>query len=214
MLKELKEMIKYANQPDNEDDEFVHPVIKAAILHFWLAYLHPFVDGNGRSARAIFYWYLLKKDYWLIQYISVSRSIKNSRKNYDNAFLYSEHDDNDLTYFLLYIANAFQKSIIQFLEYFERKLKEAEDIKKSSVLLEKFNIRQITLLQYFISHQDGYTDVITHQNKHGVSRITASTDLGSLVRDGYLRELRKGRKFIYMPNMLKIKKVLSKIKSI
>jgi Fic family protein len=38
---------------------FVHPVIRGIILHFWLAYDHPFVDGNGRTARALFYWQML-----------------------------------------------------------------------------------------------------------------------------------------------------------
>ena len=65
MLVGLDRLIQFANR-DEEEGEFIHPVVKASILHFWLAYLHPFVDGNGRTARALFYWYLLKKEYWLV----------------------------------------------------------------------------------------------------------------------------------------------------
>lgn len=210
MLSELKRFIAYANKPDDDTEVFTHPVIKATILHFWFAYLHPFADGNGRSARALFYWYLLKRDYWLVEYISISRSIKQSRRAYDNAFLHSEYDDNDLTYFLLYIADAFKKSILQFMEHFEKKQEEAKELKQMSILLRHVNVRQLALLKYFLAHPDEYTDVITHQGKHGVSRLSAYHDLRALAKDGYLVETRKGRRFMYMPILAKIKAVLNK----
>jgi Fic family protein len=207
MLSELNKLVKYANEPEGENEEFIHPVVKASILHFWFAYLHPFVDGNGRSSRALFYWYLLKRNYWLIEYISISRVIKQSRKLYDNAFLYSENDDNDLTYFLLYITDAFKKSILQFLDHFEKKVKEVSELKKVTSILNEFNLRQIALLKFFRSHSDEYTDVITHQNKHGISRPSAYNDLHFLLKKGFLSETRKGKRLVYMPNIVKIKKV-------
>ena len=209
MLSELKRLIEYANKAEGDEEEFTHPVIKATILHFWLAYLHPFVDGNGRSSRAIFYWYLLKNNYWLIEYISVSRAIKQTRKAYDNAFLYSEIDDNDMTYFLFYIAETFKKSILQFMEHFEEKMREASELKKATSILGKFNVRQVVLLKYFLTHSDECTDVITHQNKHGISRPSAYNDLKLLVQKGYLTETRKGKRLVYMPNIAKIKEILS-----
>jgi Fic family protein len=51
----------------NEDKTFIHPIIKASIIHFMIGFIHPFKDGNGRTARALFYWFLLKKDYSLIK---------------------------------------------------------------------------------------------------------------------------------------------------
>ena len=56
----LKALIDFANETN--DKPFIHPVIKAIILHFWMAYIHPFIDGNGRMARTLFYWYMLKKN--------------------------------------------------------------------------------------------------------------------------------------------------------
>lgn len=56
---EIDALVRYAN--DEDDSGFTHPFIKAVILHFWIGLLHPFCDGNGRTARAIFYWYLLSK---------------------------------------------------------------------------------------------------------------------------------------------------------
>ncbi|QHW00817.1 Fic family protein [Spirosoma endbachense] len=60
---------------DETPDFFVHPVVKASIIHFLIGYFHPFTDGNGRTARALFYWYLLRKGYWLTEYLSISRVI-------------------------------------------------------------------------------------------------------------------------------------------
>ncbi|MFC1617550.1 Fic family protein, partial [Candidatus Margulisiibacteriota bacterium] len=92
---EIKSLIAFAN--DKDDSSFIHPIIKAIILHFWLAYLHPFVDGNGRLARLLFYWYLLRKNYWAFAYLPISKIIKKAPSQYKMAYIYSEQDDFDLT---------------------------------------------------------------------------------------------------------------------
>ena len=97
----IREFISFANDL-NSDYVFIHPIIKGIILHFLIGYIHPFVDGNGRTARAVFYWYLIRKGYWLIEYMSVSRIILKAKAKYARAYLYTEYDDNDLTYFILY----------------------------------------------------------------------------------------------------------------
>jgi len=202
MQAELVRLIEFANKPKEEDDsEFINPVVKASMIHFWIAYLHPFVDGNGRTARAVFYWYLLKQDYWLVEYLTISRAIVNSRKKYDNAFIYSENE-LDLTYFILYIAESFKIAITKFIEYFDEKRKELEEFKKIAYKLEKYNPRQIALLKYFINNRNYFpTDVNIHQVKHGVSRQTASNDLISLVEKGLLMQTTKKRKYIFTPNI-------------
>lgn len=88
----------------NEDGKFfIHPIMRGIIIHFMLAYMHPFADGNGRTAREVFYWYMLKQGYWLTEYLSISRIISRSKKSYEKAFLYSEADGNDIGYFVSYI---------------------------------------------------------------------------------------------------------------
>ena len=81
---------------------FVHPVVRSILLHFWLAYDHPFVDGNGRTARALFYWSARRHGYWLVEYLSISSILRKAAPQYGRAFLDSETDENDLTYFLLH----------------------------------------------------------------------------------------------------------------
>ena len=116
MKKELRRFIAYAND-DIRDPGFVHPVFKAIIIHFWMGYLHPFVDGNGRLARVLFYWYLIRNNYWGFAYIPLSRVIKNSPIQYGMAYVYTEQDDNDLTYFLDYNAKKIRQAVKEFREY-------------------------------------------------------------------------------------------------
>src|SRR5258708_7263481 len=83
----------------------------------------------------------------MFQYLSVSRVIKRSKKQYDNAYLYSENDDNDLTYFIHYKLHAIVLSIKDFIEHYERKLAKEKVIQKIAGQLGEYNERQIDLLQ-------------------------------------------------------------------
>ena len=58
---------------NNDSKDFIHPIIKGCIIHFMIGWIHPFTDGNGRTARALFYWYMLKKGYWLTCLLYTSR---------------------------------------------------------------------------------------------------------------------------------------------
>jgi Fic family protein len=109
----------YANDNDTEG-EFVHPVVKGIILHFLIGYIHPFIDGNGRTARTIFYWYLINKGYWLTEYMSISRVILKAKSQYARAYLYTEYDENDLTYFLIFNIKA-QHVALEDLKVFTHK---------------------------------------------------------------------------------------------
>lgn len=207
-LKELDRLVEYANT-DEPEDEFLHPVIKASILHFWLAYLHPFVDGNGRTARAIFYWYLLKKDYWLFQYLSVSRAIKMSRTQYDEAYLKTELDDDDLTYFIIYKLKVIEIAIGAFISHYKRKLAEFRRNDILSRRLKDLNERQIALLYSLIKSQGDNVDIKTHETKNQIAYQTARVDLIKLCEKGLLTQLVDNKKYVYVPNYSAIKKLLA-----
>lgn len=208
LLKELDKLIKFANTEEPEE-EFLHPVIKASILHFWLAYLHPFVDGNGRTARAIFYWYLLRKNYWLFQYLSVSRAIKMSRTQYDNAFLKTEFDDNDLTYFIIYKLRVIEKSIEAFMAHYRKKLEEFRRNERLSRQLESLNERQVALLYSLAKDSGKNIDIKTHKTKNQIAYQTARADLIKLSEKGLLTQLTDNKKYVYVPNNSAIKKLLN-----
>jgi Fic family protein len=180
-----------------QDDRFIHPVIKSIIFHFWFAYLHPFVDGNGRMARLLSYWYLLKKKYWAFSYLSLSRTIKNSPAQYRNAFIFSEQDDYDLTYFMDFMLHKIMQAKRDLDKYIDLKQKEFRKINQKIAKRTSFNNRQIQLLRYLHKNINNSTNAKTHANIYNVNRITAMNDLKDLEKQGFTFSRKVGREVRY-----------------
>jgi Fic family protein len=178
-------------------EEFLHPVVRAISLHFWLAYDHPFVDGNGRTARALFYWSMLHQKYWLFEFISISSIINKSRGKYELSFLHTETDDNDLTYFLLAQVKVIQQAIASLHRYLERKAQEISSLQRRLQGMEGLNHRQMALLRHALRHPGFRYTVGSHQASHGVSNQTARTDLQKLAAQDLLLPLRQGRREVF-----------------
>lgn len=193
---ELKKLIKFAND-ENSEKVFIHPVIKAIMIHFWIGYLHPFTDGNGRLARLLFYWYLVKKGYWAFIYLPISKVIKKAHKQYIMAYVYSEQDDNDLTYFIDYNLKRIKMAVKEFEKYLKEQAKKNVQMKKKSEVQYNLNVRQVQLLQYLHNTPDEYTTLKTHMNINQVTRMTASKDLNDLVNKGFLTSDKQGRNLYY-----------------
>jgi Fic family protein len=187
--KELNRLIKYANDSDN----FVHPAIKAVILHFWIGYLHPFVDGNGRLARTIFYWYMLKNDYWAIAYLPISMVIKRAPRQYTYSYIYTEQDNLDLTYFFDYHIKKIVKTIDEFREYVDRIQNENKEVEAKLQAVLIANDRQKQSIHFLLSDPGQYLTITSHQNMNGISRGTARTDILSMEKKGLLRSIKVGR---------------------
>jgi Fic family protein len=193
---ELDKLIKFAND-DSEGERFIHPIIKAIMIHFWMGYLHPFTDGNGRLARLLFYWYLIKKGYWAFVYLPISKVIKKSPKQYTMAYVYSEQDDNDLTYFLDYNIRKIKLAVREFTEYLGKESTENIKMKKRCDEKYKLNLRQIQLLQYLHGDPGERTTLTAHMNVNQVVKMTASKDLKDLVEKGFLTLSKQGRNVYY-----------------
>lgn len=179
----------------NHDDHafFIHPIIKGIIIHFLIGYIHPFVDGNGRTARALFYWYLLSKGYWFTEYLSISRLIIKSKNQYEKAYLYTEHDDNDLTYFLNYNLKTMELAYESLGEYIQRKL----DGKKSLVNFQKIegiNERQAEILKWYYDDGNLSLTVKELEIRFQVSNQTARSDLQKLVEKGFIEMIDENKK--------------------
>ena len=188
--KEIPEFLDALCYMFNEDNPrvFLHPIIKGIVIHFMLAYMHPFVDGNGRTARALFYWYMLKENYWLTEYMSISRVIAKSKKSYEKTFRYSENDENDIGYFVAYNLRALKISFQQLTDYIQRKQKEK---KAANAFMASGNVnqRQALILQQFAEDPDLVLTVKEVQSRFSVASMTARKDLSELVQQGYLQEI-------------------------
>ena len=207
MDKAIDALIEFANS-EQSPETYLHPVVKASILHFWLAIIHPFCDGNGRTARAVFYWYLLKEDYWLFKYLSISLVIKQTKKQYDEAFLKVQYDQNDWGYFLDYSFRTIEKSIELFEKHLAKWVEKNKILQSKSKKLSKYNQRQQELLGYLYEHPDSEITITTHRKNHGVAYQTARTDLMELEEKKLIYEADRKRKAkIYKGNTNKIESI-------
>lgn len=191
----LDAMCAYAN---GGGEGFTHPVVRAILLHLWLAYDHPFEDGNGRTARALFYREMLVRGYWLFEYVSISRLLLKAPIQYGLSFLHTETDNFDATYFLLYQLGILKRAVEELLAYLVRKMAE---VRQTESLLRRtdLNHRQIALLTNALRHGDAVYTVHSHSEGHRVTRQSARTDLADLERRGFLERRVVGRRFEYFP---------------
>ena len=184
-------MCAFANA-DRGAKQFLHPVLRSIILHFWLAYEHPFVDGNGRTARALFYWSMLRHGYWLAEFLTISHVIRRAPARYLRAFLYTETDANDLTYFIRYHLGVLDRALRALHEYIARKSAQQQHLESVVQGLADLNHRQRALLGHALRHPNYRYTIAGHRTSHGVVYQTARADLLELVAAGLL-EARKIR---------------------
>ncbi len=177
---------------------FLHPVIRAITLHFWLAYDHPFPDGNGRTARALFYWAMLRHDYWLFSFISISTVLHQAPAQYARGFMATETDDNDLTCFVLAQLKVIRQAMDRLESTIHRKNQEIRSFGAQLADLDLFNHRQLALLLHGMKHPGFRYSIRSHRTSHRVSYQTARTDLLTLTGHGLLEHRKRGRQFLFL----------------
>ena len=192
---EIEELLHdlFAFASDKDKSNFIHPIIKGIILHFMLAWIHPFVDGNGRTARSLVYWYMLKKDYWMTEYLSISRVIYKNKKRYERMFLYTEADHMNMTYFIQHNLQVMKKAYEDLKTYLSVKMEE-----RNSVLqycdIEGINERQMQILKIINDTPSLVLSSLEVSNRFGISDKTARTDLKVLTELGYLKRIAINKK--------------------
>ena len=197
----LKAMCDFANA--QTPDYFIHPVVRAIILHFWLAYDHPFVDGNGRTARALFYWAMRRAGYWLFEFISISTILRKAPIKYGLSFLYTETDDNDLTYFIVSQTKVIDEACKELHNYVDRKTSELRELESHLRALDLFNHRQVDVIRHALKHPYQQYTIESHRNSHNVVYETARTDLLDLQKWGVLESKKRGKQMVFsIPNGL------------
>ncbi|MEK7126123.1 MAG: Fic family protein [Patescibacteria group bacterium] len=195
--RELDRLIVYANESLGNPKQFTHPVVKAIMLHFWIAYLHPFVDGNGRLARLLFYWSLLRDGYLGFTYLPISRVIKEAHSQYGMAYVYAEQDDEDLTYFLDYHARKIEEALRYFRAYVTKKSKEHATLHHDLVGSYNLNDRQVRVLQYLHANPGEFVSTASYEKINGIAGPTAAKDVKQLVGLGFLDRRKSGRTVRY-----------------
>lgn len=182
----VSELCQFFNENDTET--YIHPVIKGVIIHFMVAYMHPFVDGNGRTARVLFYWYMLKQGYWLTEYLSISRIIYAAKPSYEKSFLYAETDQNDIGYFIAYNLRVIELAFKGLQDYIKRKQQEQQAAHKY-LQIPNLNMRQAEIVKMFEDNPHEMIVVKDLQVKFLITPTTAKADILPLLEMGLLKEI-------------------------
>ena len=182
----IKDLCVFFN--DENSRQFIHPIIRGIVIHFMISFVHPFADGNGRTARAMFFWYMLRQGYWLTEYLSISRVIAKSKKSYEKAFLYTEVDGMDIGYFVAYNLKVLEQSFQQLQDYIKRK---QEEKKAASLFLRlgDFNERQAQIIKLFADDPNALVTIKDLEIRFGVSPTTAKTDIIGLLEKEIVSEI-------------------------
>ena len=183
--KRMKQLCEFANESKIEK-RFLHPVLRAICLHFWLAYDHPFVDGNGRAARMLYYWLAVNCGYWMLEYVPISSLLHQQPAKYGMAYQYVESDENDLTYFFEYQLATILEAMNQFLDLVHKRTEAVCELERK-FKDQGFNHRQLSLLSHALRNPAAVYSVKTHATSHIVTEMTARKDLEQLLRQGYLQ---------------------------
>ena len=195
----LQTLCDFANQT-LEQKAFIHPVLRAIILHFMLAYDHPFEDGNGRTARALFYWAMLRHGYWLFEYVSISSLLRKAPAKYARSFQYVETDDNDLSYFMISQLGFISRALNALDDYLARKREELRMADRELRAMADLNPRQRALIAHALRHPEHRYTVESHQRSHSCAYATARADLLKLVEQGLLSQGKMGgKKMVFAP---------------
>lgn len=192
----IRLMCNFANA--EPADGFMHPVVKAILLHLWLAYDHPFEDGNGRTARALFYREMLRRGFWLFEYISISRLLLRAPAKYGRSFLHTETDEFDATYFLIYQLQVVKRAIEELHVYLQAKMAEMRET-LSLLRRTSLNHRQVALLTHALRHHDAEYTYRSHARSHNVVIQSARTDILDLERRGFLVRRVVGNRYFFYP---------------
>lgn len=195
----MKIICAFANET-TKGAGFLHPVVRSILLHFMIAYDHPFVDGNGRTARALFYWSMAKQGYWLMEYISISSILKKAPSKYAKSYLYTETDENDTTYFIDYNLKIIIRAIDSLRNYLVVKTEEIQRVERAlgkTRLTAQLNHRQLAVISHAIRNPGEIYTIESHRNSHDVSYPTGRSDLLKLAELDLLIQKKYGKAFVF-----------------
>jgi len=182
----------------NSNDSGVHPVIQAITLHFVIGYVHPFRDGNGRVARALFYWYMFKSGYTGFRYIAISALLKEAPIQYGVSYLDTEHDNLDLTYFIKHQLKVIGRAIDEFVAVYQRAAQRMQELEERYSGLEDIERKLIG----FVSGEPRYRKKPTVTAREvesllGISYNSAKQKLDDMVTAGILASEKTGKSTEY-----------------
>lgn len=199
---ELGERLERLARFASEDQGIPH-LVRAILVHHQIAFDHPFVDGNGRTARIVFLLEATRDPAlgWL-KVVPFSRAIAERKDSYYQAFRDTAEERWDTTHFVrnqLRCLAVECERLAGFLMDFERRRTRYQ----TKLDLEtRLNGRQVELIRSALKPNSGAFTQVEHALHHQVTPMTSGRDLAQLVKLGLLakrRDPKDGRRFLYWP---------------
>lgn len=195
----LEALCRFANG-SSESTPYLPPVVRAIITHFMVGFDHYFEDGNGRTARALFYWSMLHNGYRLAEFAAISGILRKAPGQYGDAYQHSEDDGGDLTYFVLYQLRVYQSALDALDAYVEeQRIKNSHMRDALNSASDLFNFRQAQIVENLAQ---GEISTVTARGvalRYRVTEQTARNDLKALEDLSLLARLPRTRPAIWVP---------------
>ena len=194
----INEMIELTtNNP-----RYFHPLIKGILVHYFIGYIHPFFDGNGRAARALFYFKSMKNNLNYIELLSVSAYLRVHGKQYENSFVKVKDNEYDLTYFIDFCLDSMASS----LKEVSRKI---SYLLRMNDLQDRFDLSptQVGLMQRMALHKFRTIDIEEYAQQISKSREFARQELKGLLDLNLVSEVKVSKKLVFKVNAGKLKEL-------
>lgn len=118
----------------------------------------------------------------MAEYLSISTVLRKAPAQYGRAFLETETDEGDTTYFLIHQLQVIERAIEQMRRYLDRKTREVQEVEGLLQGVDGFNRRQLEVLTDAVRHPDASYSFASHAADHRVTHETARSDLSNLAR--------------------------------
>ncbi len=186
------------------------PLIKSILLHYFIAYIHPFFDGNGRTARTIFYFNAMQNNLNFMELLSVSAYLVNHDyghgKQYERSFEKVVQNEYDITYFINFNLDA----LLRAIDVVEKKVTYLISLINLRAIL-KISDTQVGLLQRLALNKFRKISIEQYAARIKKSREIARQELKQLSALNLLIEEKVGKKFVYFINKEELNKQVGKI---
>ncbi|TBN33776.1 Fic family protein [Pseudomonas sp. BGI-2] len=202
LVSRLRTLSEWINQSHDNPErvDYLHPMIKGIALHFALGYEHPFGDGNGRVARALFYWFMFKNDFSAFRYIAISILLRNAPVKYGRSYLNTEADDRDLTYFIDVQCSVILRAVSGFTEAYRKSLAYTERFDRwltESGFFDRLTEKQRAVYQVAKSGMAKEFTAVNVKENLDCSYNTASATLNGLVELNVFEKRKIGREWVF-----------------
>ena len=191
---EIVELMRGLERFMNDPSLFnVDPLIKMALLHHQFESIHPFYDGNGRTGRIVNVLYLVKEGLLDIPVLYLSHHIVRTKADYYR-LLQTVREQDNWEEWVLYMLEAVEVTAQQTIHTVQAIKAALMDYKHRIRAEHKFYSQD--LINNLFTHP--YTKIDFLQRDLGVSRLTATKYLDTLVSTGFLKKQKIGRSSYYV----------------